>query len=149
MALPGPAPKENKIGRTPITEWTEVENTPNLDGLSHELGNPPTLGWHPSTVEWWEAVRTLPHTRLWQETDWRFAEDTALIKNIFYSGSARSGEMVEMRHREDLMGLSMEARRKLRIRYVAPRIETSAIEERGDETAIVNIADRRRKLMEE
>jgi hypothetical protein len=146
MALTGPPPKENKIGRSPTAEWTEVENTPNLEGLSREL---PDREWHRDTLTWWAAVRVLPHSRLWQETDWTFAADTAIIKDLFYNGRARSGEMVEMRHREDLMGVSREARRKLRIRYVAPRIETSAIEERGDEAAIVNIADRRRRLTEE
>ncbi len=149
MALPGPAPKNGKIGRTPNAEWTEVEDTPNLAGLDHDLGTPPIVGWHPSTREWWDAVRVLPHTRLWQDTDWRFALDTALIKNLFYNGQARSGEMVEMRRREDLMGLSVEARRKLRLRYVAPRIETANVEERGDQSAVVRIADRRRRITEE
>jgi hypothetical protein len=146
MALPGPAQKDNKIGRTPNAEWTEIEDTPNLDGLSREL---PARDWHALTVGWWADVRVMPHTRLWQESDWRFALDTALIKDLFYLGQTRSGEMVEMRRREDLMGLSREARRKLRIRYVEPRIETAAIEERGDDTAVVNIADRRRRLMED
>lgn len=137
MALPGPAPKPNKIGRTPTAEWTDVPDVPNLAARSRELparvltirddeGCLKTLElpWQAQTLTWWEVVRELPHTALWTEADWLFATDTAYLKDVFYAGSAKAGEMTEMRRREDLMGVSLEARRKLRIRYV-PVIEAA------------------------
>lgn len=139
MALPGPAPKESKIGRTPNADWTDVPNELFEAGRARELparygfdkdedGNPVLTerGWVEQTESWWDVVRTLPHAALWTEADWLFASDTAVLKDLFYTGIAKAGEMTEMRRREDLLGLSAEARRKLRIRYVAPRPERAA-----------------------
>ena len=162
MALPGPAQDPNKIGRTPNAEWTEVPDVPNVDGRDRELpdrivtlhdedgqARTLTLEWSPQTVTWWEMVRELPHTALWSAMDWLFASDTALLKESFYAGTANSSDKVEMRRREDLMGLSSEARRKLRIRYVAPAAEPDPAEQtpQGRDNVTHIRATRRRDLL--
>lgn len=123
MALPGPEPKHNKIGRTPNAEWIEVVNEPNLSA-------PALLGdHHPLTMTWWAEISMLPHTVLWLQADWTFASDTALIKDKFYAGDFSAAITTEMRRREDLMGTTMEARRKLRIRYISPILSDEEIHE--------------------
>ncbi len=134
MALPGPAPKANKIGRTPTADWTLVDDAPFLAGEERELpdehrvivsskdgSDVQDIGWSLQTVRWWEIVRVLPHAILWGESEWLFATDTAVLKDKFYNGTATSAEAVEMRRREDIMGVTADARHKLRIRYVEPR----------------------------
>lgn len=118
MALPGPAPKANKVGRTPNADWTDVPDAPYVEGRKRAL--PKGQPWAAQTKVWWAIVREMPHAALWSESDWLFAMDTAIFKNRFYLGEAGPGEMTEMRRREDLMAFSTEARRKARIRYVAP-----------------------------
>jgi hypothetical protein len=52
---------------------------------------------------------------------------------------------MEMRRREDLMGTTMEARRKLRIRYIRPIVSDEEIHEVFKE----DVENRRRRLLEE
>jgi hypothetical protein len=140
MALRGPEPKDHKIGRTPNAEWIEVIHEPNLNAPPLPDGE-----WSNETLQWWEAVSTLSHTVLWSEADWIFGFDTARLKNRFYDGDFTAAITMEMRRREDLMGTTMEARRKLRIRYVQPVVSDEEIHEVFKE----DIESRRRRLLEE
>jgi hypothetical protein len=140
MAFTGPEPKANKIGRTPNAEWVEV-----IDELNIDSPNLPEGEWSTLVLTWWQSVRSLPHTVLWTESDWVFAFDTARIKERFYGGVYTAADAAEMRRREDLMGTTMEARRKLRIRYVRPIVSDDEIHEVFKE----DTEDRRRRLLEE
>ena len=159
MALPGPEPKETRIGHSPTAEWTNVIDEPFLAGEIREL--PPRViyeeveegvkelveaGWTAQTQEWWRTVRILPHAVLWREADWLFAMDTAVLKDKFYTSSFTAADAAEMRRREDLMGTTLEARRKLRIRYVRPVITDAEIHKA---TEVFAVEDRRRRLLEE
>jgi hypothetical protein len=163
MALPGPAPKPNKVGHSPTAEWTEVPNLPFLSGREHDLPERVIFeeiedkakrlveaGWTAQTRAWWDIVRTMPHASLWTDADWNFATDTAYLKESFYTGTASAAEMVEMRRREDLLGLSLEARRKLRIRYVPPADETVELMTASSHTpvGVISISDRRRRMQD-
>lgn len=117
MAFTGREPSPGAIHRNPIVEFTEIPDTPNLEGRTRTLSG----DWHAKTLDWWAMIREMPHTRLWSESDWAFASDTAHLKEAFYTGTASKSELTEMRIREDNLGVTMEARRKLRIRYVKPR----------------------------
>lgn len=135
MAVTGPEPKANKHGRTPnAVEWVEVPNVP-YDGPVPELpakrsfvtpeGVVLELDINERTRAWWAVVSRMPHCRLWTEADWQFALDTALLKDGFYVAPAQTVTIaVEIRRREDQLGTTVEARRKLRIRYVDP-VETT------------------------
>lgn len=148
MAVTGPAPKEGpKLGRyQSAVEWVEVEDTPFEAGRQHEL--PPGREWHELTLRWWDVVRTMPHARLWREADWLFATDTAFLKDDFYLGALRAHETAEMRRREDQLGTTVEARRKLRIRYVAPRMVPDQPATSG-KAKVTSIAARRTRLLRE
>lgn len=162
MALPGPAPKPNKIGRTPNADWTEVPDVPFEAGRSRDLPSrfvetPTEDGqtvvterpWDAQTLAWWDVVRTLPHAALWTAADWLFASDTAYLKDSFYRGEAGSGEMTEMRRREDLLGLSAEARRKMRVRYILPPHDEATETPSGDNVTPISTGRRRRALPED
>ncbi len=156
MAHPGPAQKNVKHGRTPTADWTDVVDEP-YTGPSPDL---PPLGrgkkWNPLVTDWWEEVRVMPHCRLWGPTDWRFATETALLKQALwrdYNAGTMKGTMAtDVRRREGMMGTTLEARRQLRIRYVptgTPVEDTSTDE--GDEAVtttagVTSLHDRRRRL---
>lgn len=164
MATPGPAPSARTTGRTDVADWVEVEDKPFAEGLDRSCpiaerdAEPPTednpLGRepapHPSTVRWWEAIRVMPHAVLWTETDWIFAEDTAVLKERFYTGDLSDTAHAEMRRREDQMGTTVEARRKIRIRYIPTKVRpvTTAAPASTSTTpsGVPNIADRRARL---
>lgn len=121
MAHRGPAAKTIKHGRTPSADWTDVPDTP-YTGPSPDLPKlPRRQKWHPMVEQWWEQVREMPHCVLWRSVDWTFAIETAFMKQAYWqlaeSGEATTTMAVEIRRREDQMGTTLEALRKLRIRY--------------------------------
>src|SRR5688572_21449163 len=114
MAVQGAKPKEadQKVTRVPLThDWTDVADVP-------YAGDVPRIGTvGPATKDWWSRLTKMPHCILWAPTDWRFAMDTALIHNAFSLGDLARAQ--ELRVREKQMGTTYDARRDLRIRYVA------------------------------
>lgn len=127
MALPGFPPSDHSINRNPKAEWVDVPDAPYTEGTRRSL--PDGRPWNILTVNWWKAVRVLPHAVLWNETDWISVVDLAILKDKFYAGQASASEVVEIRQREARIGMTLEDRRKMRLRYVKPRPESGA----GDE----------------
>lgn len=126
MAKTGPTPKAVKHGHSG-GEWTDVPDAPYTGpGSDRDLPDIPGLPWYETTIGWWMTVRRMPHCRLWTESDWHFAITTALIVNQMYGelyGGALPVNLVsEIRQRESLLGITMEQRRKLGIRYVDPAL---------------------------
>lgn len=122
MARPGPAAKAVKHGRTPNADWTEVTDTP-YPGASPDLPRLPNRQkWHPMVEQWWAQIREMPHCVLWRPSDWTFAMETAYQKQAYWklaeTGEQTTTAAVEIRRREDQMGTTIEALRKLRIRYL-------------------------------
>lgn len=102
----------------PVHDWTEIEAVP-------FEGSPALPGRASKAVlQWWTAISTMPHCVLWDASDWQFAMDTARIAKAFYRGNIKAA--TELRQREKIMGTTVDARRDLRIRYVAPAIEAPA-----------------------
>lgn len=100
---------------TPKHSWTYVPNVPFIEGRKRELD--PSIRWPKLTVKWWNMLREMPHASLWSESDWQFAEETALVhKGFVIAGDKPS----ELRIRERLLGVTLEARNSLMIRYVEP-----------------------------
>ncbi len=120
MAHRGPAAKNIKHGRTPNADWTDVVEVP-YPGASPDLPKLPRRErWHPMVEQWWAQIREMPHCVLWRAVDWTFALETAFMKNAYWKlaedGEATTTMAVEIRRREDQMGTTIEALRKLRIR---------------------------------
>lgn len=157
MALRGPVAKTVKHGRTPTADWTDVPDVP-FGGPSPDL--PRLAGrrkWNTLVSQWWDQVRQMPHCVLWGPTDWQFAIETALMKEQFWAeyadGKMQSTTATEIRRREDQMGTTGEARRKLRIRYVpAGQLDEDLVDAEpgeaveGDGATVTELSSRRRRL---
>jgi hypothetical protein len=122
MARPGPTQLSRRLGHSANAEWTEVPNRP-YEGASPDLPRLPNRAkYHPLVVTWWDMVRQMPHCVTWSPTDWQYAVETGLLKHFFWvdaaGGEVKTTAATEIRRREDNMGTTEEARRKLRIRYV-------------------------------
>lgn len=95
----------------------------------YEGGAEVEVAWPKPTVRWWEKIRRMPHAKVWTPTDWEWAFMTAEAHARITEG--RSGAFTELRQRERRMGTTAEARKDLRIRYVAPS-EASKREDAGE-----------------
>lgn len=137
MARPGTKPKPEDQRRNPtnraLVDWVQVVDKP-------YAGKVPRLPWTPmpETKRWWQVVTKMPHCVLWDDGDWQFAVDTAHVHEVFLK-TGQINAASELRQREKLMGMTWDARRDLRIKYV------EAVED-DSENAPVSIADRRREL---
>lgn len=126
MAARGPDQKVRKHGRTPSMagDWTDVPDEPYDDASPNLPALPRRKKYHMMVLQWWEQVRVMPHCRLWRPTDWTYAIETALMKQAYWDafdeGAATTTAAVDIRRREDQMGTTQEALRKLRIRYIDP-----------------------------
>lgn len=124
MAKTGPAPKVVKHGHGG-GEWQDVPDAPYTGpGSDRDLPEIPGLPWYETTVAWWNVVRRMPHVRLWTEADWLFCIETAVLKNQIwgeiFGGALPANLLSEERQRLAMIGMTMEQRRKLGIRYVDP-----------------------------
>lgn len=125
MARPGPQPKNTPKHGHNGAGWIDyVNDFYTGPGSDRDLPDMPGMQWFPQTTAWWNEVRRMPHCKDWTPTDWIFAIETALFKNNvyaeFFGGTIHATMITEIRRREDQMGTTVEARRKLGIRYVDP-----------------------------
>lgn len=143
MAIAGAKPKEDRSQirhRNPIaegTEWRDVVAVP-FDGP--ELGDrpqpgvsldrpryvPDDAGWPEATERWWEAVRTMPHAILWDLAEWETARAAAEAHARFVEGWKGCASGSELRQREKQLGMTHDARRDLRIRYIPVKTKPAA-----------------------
>jgi hypothetical protein len=159
MPVAGRKPKEGeKRNRNPpVHDWTNVVDLPFTGRVPVRLpakrtlitrDGPERFPLEEMTKRWWETVRSMPHCRLWSKSDWVFALETALVADLLFKGVASAAG--ELRHRERILGTTVDARRDLRIRYVTRMPDEEPVEERpaGDGVApVTNIASRRRRLL--
>jgi len=139
MPVAGRKPKADRSQvrhRNPSAhDWTEVpdvrfERGPELPErcrVDPETGQTLSVAWPPRTEVWWATVSAMPHCVLWSAADWEFAFDTAEIHARFVEGE----KAAELRIREKLLGTTLDARRDLRIRYVAPKAAATSAETGG------------------
>ncbi len=139
MALPGRKANEGQPVRhrvKPRHEWTEIPDAPFKGGPDLPKAQPGQPSWPTATKRWWKAVSSLPQCVLWNDGDWAFALDTALVAAEFHRGHITAAS--ELRLRERMMGTTFDSRRDLRIRYVPAEAE----EERAGPTAIEDYRQR-------
>lgn len=111
----------------------------------------PGVRWRSAVQTWWLTLSTMPHCVLWSESDWAYAVDTALQKQIWWDQFATKGQTphstlsTEIRRREDQMGTTVESRRKLRIRYLPVELDESSSTP-AEPGTVSSLADRRRRL---
>lgn len=155
MGLPGAKPKTDRsqvVTRHKPAEWTEVpdvafeggpeipdRNAPEIStALMADAGVIPGRDWPHQTRRWWSVIRRMPHAVLWSSADWEFAMATLEIHARTFEGW-RGYTGAELRQREKLLGVYMDARRDLRIRYV-PAPDAAPSDHDAD---VVTLADYR------
>lgn len=119
---PAAEDRNNVRNRKALSGWIGVPDTPYTEGESHQLAG--DINWPARTLKWWGVIRVMPHVRLWDESDWEFAEATAFIHAALWSGD--TNKAAELRIRERMMGVTEESRRALHIRYMPPDDDTDA-----------------------
>lgn len=130
-----PKPEDQRRNRhQPVNEWLDVLDVP-YDGPVPKVGSVPAR-----TKRWWAVVSSMPHCVLWDASDWQFAVDTAHVHAAWVKDSALAAAS-ELRQREKLLGMTWDARRDLRIRYVQGVTEET-------EPPPISIDERRRRLEE-
>jgi hypothetical protein len=97
------------------------------------------------TKDWWEAVSTMPHCRLWSKSDWAFALDTAMVHASSVYGSVTAAS--ELRQREKILGTTLDARRDLRIRYAEDEFTAKTGEGESTPAPVAKLSDRRSRLL--
>jgi hypothetical protein len=120
MAVRGTKPKPDGQKRNrvkPVHDWTEVVDVPFKGAPPLPKARPDGRSWPKWTRDWWRSVSTMPHCRLWSDSDWRYAMETAAVVAEMHEGNMRLA--TEVRNREKILGTTMDFRRDLRIRYVA------------------------------
>ena len=148
MAVAGAKPSNRPVVHRvkPTHEWQEFTNVPFV-GDKPELpvsrtvlkdGEPVEYPLEKRTRDWWNAVSCMPHCVAWQDSDWVFAVETAMVHAVAVHGSMPA--MAELRMREKVMGTTMDARRDLRIRYVEPEVVPVL-------TLVPQLDDRRGRLL--
>lgn len=121
----------------------DAQITAGLERVSADLGESAPERWPAQTRRWWAAIARLPHTTGWTDADWQFALDTAELVAQFHLGNMRLA--TEIRVRERVMGTTVDARRDLRIRYVAVDDPTAIV----DDPQVTAMADYRRSVRAE
>ncbi len=135
MPIKGLPPKENPRHRMPRHDFIEVENVPNTRAMKL-VGK-----WSRNTRRWYRIIAQMPHCRLWSKTDWLFAIESAMVAEQFYRTKSAVYSK-ELRAREAIMGVTADARRALRIRYVEPVEE----DEEEAENNVVSLEERIRAI---
>lgn len=113
MAVTGrkPKPDGQAVNRMkPTHDWIEVVDLP-FEGESPDL--PEDVEWSVFTLRWWEVIRHLPHAALWHPGDWLAAISCAFVVEQHWEDPT-----AELRLREKNLGMTTDALRDLRIRYV-------------------------------
>lgn len=123
MAFPGPAPKpaDQRVNRNPkAAETLKVSNTPYLSGPDLPDRNPEGgQPWTRAARAFWSTLSTMPHCCLWSAMDWELAvQTTSIYERTFAPGNEGLGAHRELRARDKSLGMSLDARRCLRIEYV-------------------------------
>lgn len=145
MSIAGRKPREDGQVRhrvPPRHEWTEVEDRPFAGPFPVKLPRRPYgWKWPEATKRWWDTIRHMPHCVLWTKADWQFAVDTAEI----HARWVETGKgATELRIRETRMGITMDARRDLRIRYIPPQSKAAGKAKAADkDPKVVSMNDYR------
>lgn len=135
MPAPGrkPKPEDQRRNRSrPVHDWVEVLDAP-YEGPTPNIGRLPAR-----TKAWWATISRMPHCVIWTEADWLFAVETAHV-HAEWVRSKKSSLVAEMRLREVRLGVTWDARRDLRIRYVSGVVE-------AEDPEPVSLDERRREL---
>lgn len=125
MPLPGPAPKpaDQRRDRHEKAALTiKIEDVPFTDAPALPDRNPESNSpWTSNARGFWDTLSSMPHCCLWSDMDWEYAVQTVCVyERTRTPGNEGMGAHRELRFRDKVLGMTFDARRCLRIEYVAP-----------------------------
>jgi hypothetical protein len=124
MPVTGRKPQAETLSRRRARfDWTEVPDEPFTAAPRLPRTRPDGTPWPEHIRRKWRAWSRMPHCVLWQPSDWDFALDTLEVAARFSEGGS-AAYATELRARERVLGTTADARRDLRVQYVAPRLAT-------------------------
>ena len=120
MAGRGPAPKGQRSRERDQRRVSAATIVLNDDGETRgpEL---PDGDWPDQTRRWWHTWRTSPQAQLFEDTDWSFLLDTALLHAAFIMGEVKLG--AELRLRVGKLGATPEDRARLHVTIATTPVE--------------------------
>jgi hypothetical protein len=68
---------------------------------------PDTVSWPPATKQWFESWRASPRTDGWDEAQWQYMFDTALVHALVW-GKQDTAMLAELRQRTRCLGLTFD-----------------------------------------
>jgi hypothetical protein len=125
MALRGqrPKPPGQAITRHPRHDWVEIERSNTTRGPRLPPRRRNGRPWPESVRRKWSSWRQMPHTVLWQASDWDFAFDAIELVARAADGDAPIALLSEIRLRERTLGTTWDARHTQRLRYVQAKMD--------------------------
>ena len=70
---------------------------------------PDSMDWCEETIAWFEAWRNSPRTDGWDELQWQYLQDTAVLHNYVYLGNTTF--FPELHKRLNYMGIEFEGKK--------------------------------------
>jgi hypothetical protein len=116
-------PSESIVGFHRFSQFLPGPTTKASSSLTGPAGSSAAT----ATAAW------MPHARLWQPADWRFALDAIEIASRAFDDGAKVSLLTELRYREKVLGTTWSFRQDQRIRYTKPAAEASASVARLDD----------------
>jgi hypothetical protein len=139
--------------------WREYPDVPNTNIPPQYFDLPETRSivvrgeiitkqYEAETKRWWANVRQMPHTVDWNDGDWIFALDTAVMVDSGNLGIVSGAGQARQRDK-DVLGTTSEYRRDLRIHYYDPADDEVVVspEEIKKQKAAEAAAEKRRKRL--
>lgn len=99
---------------------------------------PDEVPWPDKTRQWWASLPDTPGADSWSASDWEFLMTTALVHADVW-GNQNFDRLAELRVREEEMGITPSARKKLGIGG-----DQEHVEEQRPATPLESIAEERR-----
>ncbi len=133
-----PKPKDQRARRNPdTTQRIELEfepgEAPDLPTTAiDEDGNLTECKWSPLTLQWWQAWRDSPQSRVFSVSDWNSLLSTAFVADMFFR-TRKAVYAAELRQREAAFGATPIDRLRLRMAWNEDKergIKVSEAEER-------------------
>ena len=72
---------------------------------------PDTSEWAPETLEWYRVWKDSSRTDEWDDAQWQFMFDTAVVHSLIY-GAGNFALLGELRNRLAYMGLTFEEKKQ-------------------------------------
>ena len=119
MGFRGPIPKGHRSRERDQRRDDARRTVLRVDGVLRGPDLPEDHDWPAQTRHWWQTWRLSGQAQLFEDIDWSFLLDTALLHAAFSAGDTRTA--AELRLRESKLGATPADLARLRITIIDER----------------------------